>query len=53
MGIHVGLSDELSATLTGFLLVLMRVSAFVVIGPIFSARFIPQRIRAAVAIVIY
>lgn len=52
MGIHLGLSEELSGTITGFLLVLARISAFVAIGPIFSARFLPQRIRVAIALVI-
>lgn len=46
------LSDELSALIAGFLLVLSRVSAFVVVGPIFSARFIPMRVRVVIAVVV-
>lgn len=52
VGIDATLSAELSALVVGFVLVLCRVSAFVVVGPIFSARFAPGRVRVVIAFVV-
>ena len=50
VGIDAALSAQLTALVVGFALVLCRVSAFVVVAPLFSARFLSPRVRVGVAL---
>lgn len=52
MDATITLDAALTSTVSAFVLVLARVSAFVVIGPVFSARFLPARVRVVVAVVV-
>lgn len=46
------LSTALTSMMAGYVLVLVRVGAFMFIAPVFSARFMPTRVRVVVVVVV-
>ena len=49
---HLDLASSLTPLLTGYVLVLARVGAFIFIGPVWSVRFIPHRVKVILALVV-